>query len=143
VSTVEHLLGRYGSAITDLLAMIDEDRTLAAPLTGADRYLAAEAVYAVTHEDALDLDDVLARRTRIAIEYPDRGAAVVAEVAGLIAAHLGWDAPTRAAAVTSYLEQTRTELAGCLSGGPVAPGSDRVPVPAVPLDDRRPECPQR
>jgi glycerol-3-phosphate dehydrogenase len=48
LSTVERLLGRYGSALTDLLAMIDRDRDLAAPLAEAGGYLAAEAVYAVT-----------------------------------------------------------------------------------------------
>ena len=36
-------------------------------------YLQAEALYAVTHEGALHLEDVLARRTRISIEYAHRG----------------------------------------------------------------------
>jgi glycerol-3-phosphate dehydrogenase len=107
---VERLLGRYGSALTDLLAMIDRDRDLAAPLSAAGGYLAAEAVYAVTHEGALDLDDVLSRRTRIAIEYPDAGAAAADEVADLIAPHLGWDPHTQSAAVESYREKNR-ELA--------------------------------
>jgi glycerol-3-phosphate dehydrogenase len=110
VSTVERLLGRYGSVLTDLLAMIDRDRDLAAPLSAAGGYLAAEAVYAVTHEGALDLDDVLSRRTRIAIEYPDAGAAAADEVADLIAPHLGWDPHTQSAAVESYREKNR-ELA--------------------------------
>ena len=35
----------------------------------------AEAVYAVTHEGALHLDDVLTRRTRVSIETADRGLA--------------------------------------------------------------------
>ena len=33
----------------------------------------AEIRYAVTHEGALHLEDVLTRRTRISIEYPHRG----------------------------------------------------------------------
>jgi glycerol-3-phosphate dehydrogenase len=105
VSTVERLLDRYGSAISDLLAMIDQDRSLAAPLAAADGYLAVEVVYAVTHEGALDLDDVLSRRTRISIEYPDRGLAAAGQVADLIAPHLGWTPSTRAAAVESYREE--------------------------------------
>jgi glycerol-3-phosphate dehydrogenase len=111
LSTVERLLGRYGSALTDLLAMIDRDRDLAAPLDQAGAYLAAEAVYAVTHEGALDLDDVLSRRTRIAIEYPDDGAAAADQVADLIAPHLGWDPTSRSAAVDSYREIHRAEPA--------------------------------
>src|SRR5207244_11152706 len=102
---------RSGSACTDLLAMIGRDSSLAAPLADAGGYLAAEAVYAVTHEGALDLDDVLSRRTRIAIEHPDRGLAVADRVADLIGPHLGWDASDRAAAVESYREATDTELA--------------------------------
>ena len=39
---------------------------------GSGGYLAAEIVYACTHEGAVRLDDVLARRTRIAIEMRDR-----------------------------------------------------------------------
>lgn len=58
---MERLLGRYGSAVTDLLAMIARSPELAAPLTGASRHRAAKVVYAVTHEGALDLDDVLSR----------------------------------------------------------------------------------
>jgi glycerol-3-phosphate dehydrogenase len=109
VSTVERLLGRYGSEITDLLALMADDPELASPLGGG--YLAAEAVYAVTHEGALDLDDVLARRTRIAIEYADGGAGVAARAAELVGEHLGWDASSRRAAVAAYREQARAESA--------------------------------
>ena len=42
---------------------------------GAEDYLRAEVVYAVTHEGARHLDDVLTRRTRISIETFDRGVA--------------------------------------------------------------------
>jgi glycerol-3-phosphate dehydrogenase len=111
VAVVERLLGRYGSAITDLLVMIDREPHLVQPLAGAGEYLAAEVVYAVTHEGALDLDDVLSRRTRIAIEYPGRGLAAAEEVAGLVAEHLGWDASARQAAVRAYGELVAEELA--------------------------------
>jgi glycerol-3-phosphate dehydrogenase len=111
VATVERLLGRYGSAVNDLLAMIERDPRLAAPLTGAGEYLAAEVVYAVTHEGALDLDDVLSRRTRIAIEYPGRGRAAAEQVADLVGEHLGWDLSERQAALDAYDELARAELA--------------------------------
>jgi glycerol-3-phosphate dehydrogenase len=109
VADVERLLGRYGSAVTDLFAMIDREPRLAAPLAGAGGYVAAEAVYAVTHEGALDLDDVLSRRTRIAIEYPDRGLAAAEEVARLIGEHLGWHDSAREEAVRAYAELARAE----------------------------------
>ncbi len=56
--------------------LLDADRrrpSLARPLAGADDYLRVEVVYAVTHEGARHLNDVLARRTHISIETWDRG----------------------------------------------------------------------
>lgn len=71
--------------------MLREDPALADPLPGAEDYLAVEARYAVTHEGARHLDDVLARRTRISIEAWDRGVAAAPTVAALMANVLGWD----------------------------------------------------
>jgi glycerol-3-phosphate dehydrogenase len=91
VARVEHLLHRYGSAIDELLALVRADPSLAGPLPGADDYLRVEAVYAVTHEGARHLEDVLARRTRISIESWDRGVECAGTVARLMAGPLGWD----------------------------------------------------
>ena len=73
VARIDHLLGRYGDLVDDLLALIEQRPELGEPLEGAEDYLAAEVVYAVTHEGARHLDDVLTRRTRISIETFDRG----------------------------------------------------------------------
>jgi glycerol-3-phosphate dehydrogenase len=99
---VEHLLNRYGSLLPELLALIDADPTLAAPLASAGEYLKVEAVYAASHEGALHLDDILARRTRISIETWDRGDAAAAEVAELVAPVLGWDAEAVEREVVHY-----------------------------------------
>ncbi|HEY1704582.1 MAG TPA: glycerol-3-phosphate dehydrogenase/oxidase [Trebonia sp.] len=109
VARVEHLLNRYGSAAVDLLAMIRDDPSLAAPLPGADDYLSVEARYAVTHEDARHLDDVLARRTRISIESWDRGAAAAPVVADLMAAGLGWSDEVKKHEIGSYLARVAAE----------------------------------
>jgi glycerol-3-phosphate dehydrogenase len=90
VARIEHLLHRYGSLIDDLLALVAEDPELGKPLEGADDYLAAEAVYAATHEGAEHLEDVLTRRLRISIETWDRGLSAAEPVAKLIAKPLGW-----------------------------------------------------
>src|SRR5439155_24228049 len=60
---LERLLGRYGSRVADLLALIAERPELARPLPGAPEYLQVEAYYAAAAEGALHLDDVLTRRT--------------------------------------------------------------------------------
>ena len=91
VSRIEHLLGRYGTLINELLELIEADPELGKPLDSAPEYLRAEVVYAASHEGAQHLDDILTRRTRISIEVPDRGDAAAAEVARLVAPVLGWD----------------------------------------------------
>ena len=109
VARIDHLLGRYGGMVDDLLALVAEKRTLALPLEGAEDYLAAEVVYAVTHECARHLDDVLTRRTRISIESFDRGVAAAPAVARLMAAELGWDADRTADEVDHYLRRVEAE----------------------------------
>jgi glycerol-3-phosphate dehydrogenase len=109
VARVEHLLNRYGSCIDELLDMIRADPTLADPLPGADDYLAVEARYAVTHEDARHVDDVLARRTRISIESWDRGVAAAPRVADLMADVLGWDEAEKKREVEYYLGRVAAE----------------------------------
>jgi glycerol-3-phosphate dehydrogenase len=88
---VEHLLNRYGSLTAELFAQIADRPELGQPLASAPGYLAVEALYAATHEGALHLDDILARRTRISIETWDRGVSAAPEVAALVAPVLGWD----------------------------------------------------
>lgn len=90
VARIDHLLGRFGGLIDELLDLIAERPDLAAPLAGAEDYLAAEVVHAVTHEGARHLDDVLTRRTRISIETFDRGVSAAPVAARLMAAELGW-----------------------------------------------------
>jgi glycerol-3-phosphate dehydrogenase len=106
---VEHLLQRYGTAIHDLLWLIGEQPDLGTPIPGAEEYLKAEAVYAVSHEGALHLEDVLTRRTRISIEQRDRGVTAAAEVAALIAPLLAWDDTKRQHELDSYLSRVEAE----------------------------------
>jgi len=109
VARVEHLLNRYGSCVHELLDMIREDPSLATPLPGADDYLAVEARYAVTHEGARHLDDVLTRRTRISIEAWDRGADAAPTVAGLMAGVLGWSEEDKGREIKLYLARVAAE----------------------------------
>jgi glycerol-3-phosphate dehydrogenase len=109
VARVEHMLNRYGSNVHDLLAMLRDDPTLAEPLPGADDYLRVEALYAVTHEGARHLEDVLARRTRISIEAWDRGAAAADPVARIVAKELGWDEEQTVREIEYYRTRVQAE----------------------------------
>lgn len=76
---------------------------------GAGAHLAAEVPWAVRHEMARSLDDVLSRRMRLAQVLEDRGASIAARVAELMGAELGWDAERQAREVETYLENAAVE----------------------------------
>ncbi|GAA0449979.1 FAD-dependent oxidoreductase [Paractinoplanes deccanensis] len=109
VARVEHLLGRYGTLVTEVLALIEADPTLAAPVEGAEDYLRAELVYAASHEGARHLEDVLTRRTRISIETFDRGVAAAPVAASLMAGVLGWTEEQTAREVEHYRLRVEAE----------------------------------
>jgi glycerol-3-phosphate dehydrogenase len=94
----------------EVAAIAAADPALAAALPGS-RFTAADAVHACTHQGALDLDDVLSRRTRVAIEAPDRGRAAAGAVAPLVAAALGWSDDRVADEVARYVRLRDAEAA--------------------------------
>ncbi len=121
---VGHLLNRFGTHAREVLALIDARPELGALLPGSEDYLAAEVVYAVTHEGALHLDDVLARRTRMSIEAWDRGVSAAPVAARLMGEVLGWDDARVDLEVSRYLERVEAERASQLE--PDDASADRV-----------------
>jgi glycerol-3-phosphate dehydrogenase len=109
VARVEHLLHRHGSLVHEVLALVDDDRSLGEPLEGADDYLRAEVVYAASHEGARHLDDVLTRRTRVSIETFDRGVAAAPVAARLVAPVLRWSRGQVKREVEHYLARVEAE----------------------------------
>jgi glycerol-3-phosphate dehydrogenase len=109
LAQIDHLLGRYGGMIDEVLDLMLGDPALAEPLIHAEDYLAAEVIYAVTHEGARHLDDVLTRRTRISIETFDRGTLSAVQVAELMAGVLDWDPARTAEEVDHYLRRVEAE----------------------------------
>jgi glycerol-3-phosphate dehydrogenase len=104
LATIEHLLTRYGAGLGDVLELIRLDKSLARPLLDGYPYLRAEVAYAVTHEGAMHIEDVLARRIRLLIESSDAGVAAAAEVGSIMGGLLGWGRRRRAVEVRQYLE---------------------------------------
>ncbi|UYP17880.1 glycerol-3-phosphate dehydrogenase [Rhodococcus sp. Z13] len=107
---VKHLLDRYGSLVEDVLALAKGRPELLEPLTDAPQYLQVEIVYGAAAEGALHLEDLLARRTRIAIEYPHRGAHCAEQVARLVAPILGWDDETIDREIETYRARVEAEI---------------------------------
>src|ERR1700742_2355347 len=102
--SVEHLLDRYGTLTEEVLELTRDDPSLGRPLADGHPYLRAEVAYAVTHEGALHVEDVLVRRVRLFIETGAQGAEAVGPVADIMGDLLGWDPARRAAETERYLE---------------------------------------
>jgi len=98
----EHLAGRYGTESQAVLDLVADDPELGTALVPGLPYLRAEAVYAVRHEMARTLDDVLSRRTRARLLARDASAAAAESVALLIGPELEWSADESARQVEAY-----------------------------------------
>ena len=109
--TVTHLLNRYGSLISEILDLIKADPSLAKKLDANLPYLKAEIYYAVSHEGARTVDDVISRRTRIAFEAHNQGLDLADAIAEIIAPVLGWSTKERKASVAAYESLVERELA--------------------------------
>jgi glycerol-3-phosphate dehydrogenase len=124
----EHLADRYGGEARALMGMVQTDPELAEPLVPGLPYVRAEALFAVRHEMARSVDDVLSRRTRARLYARDDTAEAAGEVAALIAGELDWSAEQADASAARYRELCEherraadlppVELADALAGGP-------------------------
>jgi glycerol-3-phosphate dehydrogenase len=132
LEAVEHLLTRYGALVTEVLEPVRRNRSLAERLAAGYPYLRAEVAYAVTHEGALHIEDVLARRVRLLIESPDAGVSAAPEVGVIMGGLLGWGRRRRAAEVRQYIELAETSAEALRSPTelPVTSATQQVAVPA-------------
>ncbi len=99
--TADRLLRRYGGRAIEVVTEAGDDPALLTVIHEPTGAIAAELIHAVTHEFAITLTDVLARRVLLAFE-PGHGLESVDSAADLLAAHLGWDAEQRAAQIEEY-----------------------------------------
>jgi len=82
----------YGADAPAIQDLMRATPALAAPLDAALPYTGAEVVWAVRHEMARTVEDVLARRTRALFLNARAAEAMAPAVARLMGAELGWDA---------------------------------------------------
>jgi glycerol-3-phosphate dehydrogenase len=106
----ERIHTRYGSLKTDIGESIAAHPHYGALVVDDAPYLVAEVAYAVTHEGALHLDDVLTRRTRLSIETTHRGMAAAPTVASVMGSLLGWDESTFEREIEHYEARVRAEI---------------------------------
>jgi glycerol-3-phosphate dehydrogenase len=106
--SARHLVGRYGTEALEV-ASLAVANGLDTPLVAGLPYLVIEAWWAVHREHALSVDDVLARRTRVAIEDPDHGASAAETVAQILGEALAWTSSKRSLEVGEYVRSATSE----------------------------------
>jgi glycerol-3-phosphate dehydrogenase len=111
VTTIEHLLNRFGDMADDVIAIAGERDELTELLPGSRDYIQAEVVYAARVEGALHIEDVLERRTRMSFESRDAGAGAAPVVAALMGAELGWSDKRVAEELRAYLARVEADKA--------------------------------
>jgi glycerol-3-phosphate dehydrogenase len=106
------LVDRHGTEAPDVAALGGE-LGLLRPLVAGRPFLEAEVAWAVRHELALTVDDVLSRRLRLSPELGGGAVAVAAafRVAEIMGRELGWGEERRRREAAAYLEEAALEYA--------------------------------
>jgi len=118
--TAPRLVARHGTEAPGVVAL-GAELDLMRPLILGRSFLEAEIVWAARHELALSLDDLLARRMRLAQVLPDRGAAIAPRVAEILGAELGWGGARQRLEIDTYLASARREFSVAPPGDPGPP----------------------
>ena len=132
-----HLASRYGHAANLVMRFAAVDPRLAERISPDLPDIAAEAAFAVDHEQAHAVADVLLRRTRLGLLDARRlcepGAAGPARVARAMGGQLGWDDARVERELAAWHEVARAEG--------LVPAAVAAPVPAQPADEPSPTAP--
>jgi len=95
-------LAAYGADAPEIRKLIDADAALGARLHDALPYVKAEVIWAVQHEMARTVEDILARRTRALFLNARAALAMAPAVTELMGAELGWDEATQSRQLSAF-----------------------------------------
>jgi glycerol-3-phosphate dehydrogenase len=125
-----HLGRRYGHAAQHLVRMVAASPELGERISPGLPDIAAEAAYAVRHEQARSLSDVLLRRTRLGLLDARRlcadGAQGPRRAARAMAGELGWNGSRIERELAAWRDCARAE--GLVPGGTATPREERAPI---------------
>ncbi len=109
--TVTRLVATYGSDALEVAAAHAGDSQALAPLAADVALSAAEVRYAIRHEMACTLADILERRTRLALFSTAAAHAAAPLVAQIAAQELGWDGARGEREIDAFGRQCKARLA--------------------------------
>jgi glycerol-3-phosphate dehydrogenase len=103
-----HLAISHGTRWNDVWDAIRRDADGRALVASELPYTMGELRYSVANEMAQTLGDLLVRRTHVAFETRDHGAAAAERVAAAVAPQLGWTAADQRRAIEDYMEEAES-----------------------------------
>lgn len=103
-----HLIDRYGSLMIEILDLAKQEKLMDL-LHPELPYIKAEIKYAVEAEGAMNLVDIIDRRTRIGFESDDHGLSIIDSVATIAAKSLGWSAARKKKEIEAFKEHVEAE----------------------------------
>lgn len=124
-TVIARLVATYGTQSETVLQPLTNEPDLGQPVGTGSPLLGAEIRYALDHEMALTVEDVLDRRTRLLLFARDQGMGTLEATATVLARHLHWSAERHDAEIASY-----RELAARLRPTPDAAGVEPAPAGA-------------
>ncbi len=102
--TARLLADTYGMRGLEVARMVRQDPSAGERIVAGRPEILAQVDWAVEHELAYEVEDVLARRTQLYYRDRDQGLAAAPRVAARMGARLGWDAGRREDSVRRYAE---------------------------------------
>jgi glycerol-3-phosphate dehydrogenase len=102
--TARLLADTYGMRGLEVARMVRQDPSAGERIVAGRPEIMAQVDWAVEHELAYEVEDVLARRTQLYYRDRDQGLAAAPRVAARMGARLGWDAGRREDSVRRYAE---------------------------------------
>ena len=106
-----HLVHSHGTEWQDVWTLAESNDALRAPLIPGLPYVVAELHWAVEHEMALTLGDLLIRRLHVAYETADHAAALAPAVTRSVAPLLGWTIAEQKQQLVAYAAEVERMFA--------------------------------
>ena len=102
---IQHLISAYGSQCLSILQLAERDKILKQRVVNDLPYLWAEVPFAVEHEMACTLNDVMIRRMHFIHEDQQQGLAHATQIAAVMGQSLHWDIEEITQQVKAYERQ--------------------------------------
>ena len=110
ISNSSSRLHIYGDRSSEIEEIMNEDPELGKPVDTRLPYTRAEIIWICRNEMPVAIEDILARRTRALFLNARASSAIAAEVAGLMAAELGYDMKWQKEQVESYCQLVKNYI---------------------------------